>query len=149
MILILSLGVILAMACALRLLGWLGKRLPEGDGVDEAEIRRHDLLRGIPDTATTRGGEQPRSSKWPAVRARHLREQPSCQWCLGTKDLQVHHIAPFHFHPELELSDSNLITLCEARGLDCHLVHGHNGNFRDFNPGIARDCAAHSGKGAA
>ena len=46
----------------------------------------------------------------------------------------MHHIHPFHLHPEMELEPWNLITLCEKRGHDCHFVFGHFHNWRAFNP---------------
>jgi len=87
--------------------------------------------------------EPPRSPIWPSVRRNHLQKEPTCQWCGGVNNLQVHHIAPFHIRPDLELYDENLITLCECMGLDCHLEKGHLGNFHDFNPKIRLQCAEH------
>jgi hypothetical protein len=76
-----------------------------------------------------------RSSQWAKIRKEHLELEPTCQWCNSKEDLEVHHIIPFHEcikkgHPELELDHSNLITLCEKEGNRCHLIQGHNGNFR-------------------
>ena len=84
-----------------------------------------------------------RSGKWAAVRRRHLTRQPACQWCGGTQDVEVHHIMPFHLHRELELEPRNLVTLCEHGDLDCHLRHGHLGNWRSFNPFILHDIRTH------
>ena len=80
-----------------------------------------------------------RSDKWPAVRKAHLVKEPFCQWCGGTKNLEVHHMHPFHLNPSLELDDSNLITLCECVGAECHLHHGHLDNWKGFNPTIASE----------
>lgn len=80
-----------------------------------------------------------RSSDWPKVRKEHLLKQPECQACGGADELQVHHICPFHLHPELELAPGNLITLCEKRGHDCHFVFGHFHNWRLFNPVVRQD----------
>lgn len=82
-----------------------------------------------------------RSPHWPAVRQAHLLQQPVCAVCGGTLKLQVHHIRPFHLHPDLELEPSNLVTLCEANkgGLNCHLAFGHLSNFRSFNPDVIED----------
>jgi 5-methylcytosine-specific restriction protein A len=84
---------------------------------------------------------KPRSSKWPKVREQHLRSNPVCAVCKGTKKLNVHHIQPFHLHPELELDPANLITLCEskANGVNCHLWFGHLGNFKQENPQVKLD----------
>ena len=82
-----------------------------------------------------------RSPKWPEVERAHLDAEPRCQWCSGQMRPQVHHIAPFHLHPELELEQSNLITLCEDGGdLNCHFIHGHLRNWRSFNPYIREQC---------
>lgn len=85
-----------------------------------------------------------RSDQWPLVRAKHLKKQPRCALCGGNDKLQVHHMQPFHLHPELELDPRNLITLCESKkhGVNCHLLFGHLGNFTLFNPTVIKDTAA-------
>jgi len=55
------------------------------------------------------------------------------------KKLHVHHIKPFHLHPQLELDPRNLITLCEARGRDHHLLLGHLGTWESYNEHIRDD----------
>jgi 5-methylcytosine-specific restriction endonuclease McrA len=55
------------------------------------------------------------------------------------KKLQVHHVKPFHLHPHLELDPRNLITLCEARGRDHHLLLGHLGEWQSHNENIRQD----------
>ena len=82
-----------------------------------------------------------RSSKWAKVRETHLESQPRCAVCEGNKKLSVHHIHPFHLYPELELEPSNLITLCESTkyGINCHLLIGHLGNFRNINTHVLID----------
>lgn len=84
-----------------------------------------------------------RSSKWGGVRMIHLKDHPCCVVCEETKSLNVHHIQPFHLHPELELEPTNLVTLCESgkKGLNCHLLIGHLGNFRNINPDSVTDAA--------
>ena len=82
-----------------------------------------------------------RSPHWPTIRKTHLKSQPLCQACGGADKLQVHHIAPFHLHPELELAPGNLITLCEKRGRDCHFRFGHFFNWSWFNPIVLTDAA--------
>ncbi len=83
-----------------------------------------------------------RSPQWPGVRAAHLKKEPACKLCGSTKSLQVHHIRPFHIHPELELDDTNLITLCTGNNtINCHVRFGHLDNFKDkWNPNIREDC---------
>ena len=82
-----------------------------------------------------------RSSKWPKIRREHLREHPSCCLCGGMRKVEVHHIKPFHLHPELELSLDNLISLCENKkdGVNCHLFFGHLGSFKSINENVTKD----------
>lgn len=67
--------------------------------------------------------------------------QPFCAVCGGKVKLTVHHIRPFHLHPDLELSHENLVTLCEAPGHNCHLIWGHLLNYRSFNVDVITDSA--------
>ena len=97
--------------------------------------RIKDVLQGkAPITAS-------RSPKWNGVRDAHLKLQPNCAVCEGNENLNVHHVKPFHLHPELELESTNLITLCECEkhGVNCHLLIGHLGNFRNVNPHVLED----------
>ena len=82
-----------------------------------------------------------RSPKWHACRKRHLAQQPECQWCGHTVKCEIHHVKSFHEYPKLELVETNLITLCEAPALQCHLRHGHQGNWKTNNPDIRAECA--------
>jgi len=89
-----------------------------------------------------------RSGHWPTVRKNHLALHPVCEVCGGSEKLEVHHIHPFHLHPDLELDPNNLATLCEANkdGVNCHLFVGHLGNFRSFNTEVLTDAAHWSDK---
>lgn len=82
-----------------------------------------------------------RSPKWPTVRASYLADHNSCEACgrLGTKKkpLEVHHIQPFHDHPELELERKNLQTLCDG----CHFWLGHLGSYKGWNADARKDAA--------
>ena len=82
-----------------------------------------------------------RSPEWPRVRAEHLKSHPTCEVCGSTDKIEVHHIQPFHLHPERELDPTNLITLCESghEGANCHLHYGHLGNFKSFNVSVVED----------
>jgi 5-methylcytosine-specific restriction endonuclease McrA len=82
--------------------------------------------------------EPPRSDKWPAARRAHLKIEGWCRYCGGVKNLEVHHIMPFHDDPARELDPANFITLCERAGIECHLHAGHNDNWKNFNPGVRR-----------
>lgn len=79
-----------------------------------------------------------RSPHWRSVRDKHLKENPQCAACGSETSVQVHHIKPFHLHPELELNPKNLITLCMG-SYECHLRLGHGDDFRCFNPDIIND----------
>ena len=81
-----------------------------------------------------------RSPKWDGVRKSHLKTNPKCACCGSTKKVEVHHLQPFHTNPELELVPTNLISLCESKStLNCHLIIGHGGNYRDVNPDVVKD----------
>jgi len=80
-----------------------------------------------------------RSTHWETTRKNHLKLQPFCVACGKVQDLQVHHKQPFHLHPELELDQNNLITLCEEKSEQCHLKIGHLGDWKSFNPNVEKD----------
>lgn len=107
------------------------------------------VIKGIKDRVQ---GKAPRGSKrsreWPEVRNKFLESNPNCVICGGNKKIEVHHITPFHMAPELELNPENLITLCEAKrfGANCHLLFGHLGNYRSFNPDVITDSGIWSKK---
>jgi 5-methylcytosine-specific restriction protein A len=63
-----------------------------------------------------------RSGKWQAVKRHWIKLHPVCEACGTTAELNVHHIKPFHTHPELELDLSNLVTLCRTH----HFIIGHD-----------------------
>ena len=52
-----------------------------------------------------------RSPHWPRVRLRWLVDHPTCEACGRKQMLNVHHVAPFHLHPEKELDPANLVTV--------------------------------------
>ena len=93
-----------------------------------------DLFRR-PDPGLVAAGV-PRSSKWPKVRASHLKARPECEACGQRDSLEVHHIQPFHLRPDLELDPANLMTLC---GDPCHIVHGHLMAWARCNPTARTD----------
>lgn len=76
-----------------------------------------------------------RSHEWPATRRRYLINHNSCEACGGTKLLQVHHKKPFHLFPELELDQTNLITLCQWNL--CHLYLGHGDHWDYYVPNVS------------
>lgn len=80
-----------------------------------------------------------RSTRWPAVRAAYLKQNPACEVC-GKKrvllaPIEVHHIVPFHIRPDLELEPSNLISLCR----DHHILFGHLMNWKSWNIDVRSD----------
>lgn len=78
-----------------------------------------------------------RSPRWPMVRSAWLSLNPMCAVCGSRSKLEVHHKEPFHLRPELELALTNLVTLCESRRfINCHLMVGHLGNYKSFNPDV-------------
>lgn len=81
-----------------------------------------------------------RSPHWPAVEHAHIKLHPKCAACDGIVRVQVHHKQPFHLHPELELDPKNLISLCMGP-FDCHLLIGHGGNFKCWNPDVVSHAA--------
>ena|ERR1044071_5590438 len=87
-----------------------------------------------------------RSGKWPEVRKAHLRGHPECAACGGRELLEVHHVRPFHLFPELELSEDNLVTLCEGKAHNCHLIFGHSLSWECWNPDVRHDAAAFRGR---
>lgn len=76
--------------------------------------------------------EGPRSSQWPKVRAEHLRKHPTCAACGSTENLNVHHLAPFHQKPELELAPWNLLTAC--RDHHFYVCHDPDGPWAPAKP---------------
>ena len=90
-----------------------------------------------------------RSPGWNNVRDSFIESHPVCAACGSNKKLQVHHISPFSNHPELELDEKNLIVLCMDTN-ECHLLIGHGGAFRFYNPNVVEDSlrfmSASSGK---
>lgn len=81
-----------------------------------------------------------RSPQWPEVAREHLLHQPGCAACgYEGQGLQVHHIRPFHLFPQLELDPTNLITLCEVKGRDHHLLLGHLDDWESYNLNVRED----------
>lgn len=84
------------------------------------------------------GVKKKRSSKWHQVQKNFLNKNPVCAICESKNKLNVHHKKPFHLYPELELDETNLITLCMDTK-ECHLLVGHLDSFKKFNPNIDDD----------
>ena len=79
-----------------------------------------------------------RSKEWPKVRNAYLKKHAECAACGTSKKLEVHHKQPFHLHPELELEEDNLITLCDGASR-CHFLIGHLTFWKSYNLGAQQD----------
>ncbi len=93
-------------SCLSRIMGWLSK--------DERSL-------GVA-----------RSPKWKAFRDSFIAKYPACAFCDTRFNPEAHHLRPFHLSPELELAESNLVTLCGTH----HYELGHFFNWRKFNSDI-------------
>jgi hypothetical protein len=84
---------------------------------------------------------QRRSSKWRKIRNQHIKDNPYCAVCGSKKKVEVHHLIPFNYAPDLELDENNRMSLCENKkyGINCHLLIGHLGNYKRFNYSIKVD----------
>ena len=87
---------------------------------------------------------KPRSGRWPTVRRQHLAQFPECAACGSKQDLEVHHCKPYHLHPEDELREENLVTLCNYH--HCHEIFGHLCSWQSFNVDVRKDAAAYRQK---
>lgn len=87
-------------------------------------------------------GFNARSPEWPRVRAEHLTRQPTCESCGSSRDLEVHHLVPVQYAPELELDPLNLLTLCGEGSHGCHHRCGHSFDWKAFNPNAVSDAAS-------
>jgi 5-methylcytosine-specific restriction endonuclease McrA len=112
-------------------------------GGSAAEYVEHHPHEATPSSVVDELFGAPRSSQWPRVRAAHLAIHPACEACGTRDDLNVHHVLPFHSHPERELDPTNLITLCRHH----HLTLGHvcpdgRRNWGECsNPNVRKDAA--------
>ena len=81
-----------------------------------------------------------RSPHWSAVRAAYLKKNPSCAACGCDDAVEVHHVHPVSWPggKDLELDESNLMTLCRVH----HLWVGHLGSFFSKNDDARADAAA-------
>lgn len=76
-----------------------------------------------------------RGSSWRKVRNEHIKEEPFCQCCGTTTQLEVHHFFPWNLAPELRLHPDNLVTLCRH----CHFRFGHFSYWKDYNQRLKTD----------
>jgi hypothetical protein len=55
------------------------------------------------------------------------------------ENVEVHHVIPVHVSPDMELAESNLITLCEESSGNHHLWTGHLDDFHSWNINVRED----------
>ena len=95
----------------------------------------------LPHTAKVPPGTS-RSPRWAAFERKFLVGKV-CIVCGGRRRLRGHHILPFHLYPQHELDEDNVAPICEGNpSINCHLVLGHLGDFRSWNPTVRADAAA-------
>lgn len=134
--------VLLRIASNRRRRGIRRTRRPGAPQASRTSTRRRDHGQEI---ARRHGHE--RSPEWHRVEKEHLLHEPACVVCGHRgKGLQVHHIKPFHLHPNLELDPRNLITLCELKGRDHHLLIGHLDEWESYNVNVKEDAHHYHGK---
>lgn len=79
-----------------------------------------------------------RSPGWRKVRNDFVVANPACAACGHQRNLNVHHIHPFHLFPEIELEPANLITLGELCPTgNHHLLFGHLGSWYSYDLEVA------------
>jgi hypothetical protein len=76
-----------------------------------------------------------RSPKWPEVEKQHLKSHPACVVTGALRNVEVHHVLPFHLYPEFELEFWNLRTVTR----DMHFLYGHCRNWSWYNPHFDAD----------
>ncbi len=73
-----------------------------------------------------------RSPKWPALEHEYKHEHPNCENCGSKTNVVVHHKIPVHVDATRELDKTNLMSLCENKTMNCHLMIGHAGNWQSY-----------------
>ncbi len=101
----------------------------------------NSLLLWMPPDRPLIVGSKPRSSGWEKFEKDYVAVHNFCVACGGTKLLQVHHKLPYHLHPELELDENNVMTLCMSPGHLCHFIYGHCRDWLAFNPRVVEMAA--------
>jgi|SRR3990167_4952225 len=83
-------------------------------------------------------GGVPRSSLWGKCRREHWSRNPTCAVCDTKKEIEVHHIQPYHLFPSKELDPHNLLSLCAAH----HIFIGHLMSWHSYNKDVVADSKA-------
>jgi 5-methylcytosine-specific restriction endonuclease McrA len=76
-----------------------------------------------------------RSPKWREFSKAIIKAEGVCSVCTRTRGLECHHEIPFWIAQDLELEPDNVIVLCRR----CHLIFGHNGNWKRLNASCSTD----------
>jgi len=74
---------------------------------------------------------------WPRVKRKYLKTHRECAVCGRKTKLDVHHITPFWLDRNLELEQTNLITLCGEH----HTLVGHLMSTKSYNVNVVTDAA--------
>ena len=98
------------------------------------ELTRHKLNIMAPDGASWSGLWQK------AKRAYYKKYGKFCRCCGLRKKIQLHHKLPRHLFPKLALDEDNFISLCNRKGVGCHLLIGHMGSYHTYNANIEVVC---------
>jgi len=72
--------------------------------------------------------------EWRKTRNEHIEKYPLCAICGELKDLEVHHIVPWHLSVDGRYDKNNLITLCRYH----HFRFGHWRDWKGSNPDILK-----------
>ena len=72
---------------------------------------------------------------WNKLKQKYLQENPKCEWCGQDADT-VHHIIPVHVNRDLEMEESNLMSLCDNRTRKCHFIVAHYCHWVKYNDKI-------------
>ena len=70
--------------------------------------------------------------QWRKTRNLYFEDHPVCEMCGIDKDVQVHHVKPWHLNPDLRYDLDNLISLCQP----CHFRFGHGRNWKAYNANV-------------
>ena len=76
--------------------------------------------------------------RWRKARKQYIAYHQICAICGCKKELEVHHVRPWHLYPELRYDPKNFITLCDP----CHFRFGHGLNYKNWNPQVREMAAA-------
>lgn len=101
------------------------------------------MIRTVLNLVAGRHAEDPpaerRSPQWPPVERAFLRAHPECRGCGSRRNLNAHHLVPFHVDRAKELDPDNLVAVCRS----CHFVLCHRNDWSNWEPDAPRLLDAH------